>query len=167
MCRERKRATVGNRKKPHTVSKLFDIRWRRNRSVHVVSAHGGVTEDGQASVVAGQPEYPLPTLREDIVKDYDQIVSNSKLDPAKDADAFYVLNVRAKDHNLGKAPEPHPGRRCSHMPYAVSLPFNVFLETHTVPGHIASKVVKLSGQDGPDTNSATLIVWLRYLACQD
>lgn len=117
--------------------------------------------------------------------DYDQIVSNSKLDPAKDADAFYVLNVRAKDQhvapltsyehaltlhphsNLGKAPEPHPGRRCSHMPYAVSLPFNVFLETHTVPGHIASKVVKLSGQDGPDTNSATLIVWLRYLACQD
>lgn len=31
-------------------------------------AHGGVTEDGQASAVASQSEYPPPTLRKDIVK---------------------------------------------------------------------------------------------------
>ncbi|EIW64883.1 Rhodanese-like protein [Trametes versicolor FP-101664 SS1] len=114
-------------------------------------AHGGVTEDGQASAVASQPEYPPTTLRKDIVKDYGQIVSNSKLDPAKEADAFYVLDARAKDRFLGKAPEPRPGLRSGHMPYAVSLPFNAFLETHTVPEHIASKVLKPSGQDGPYT----------------
>ncbi|KAJ8454236.1 hypothetical protein ONZ51_g13149 [Trametes cubensis] len=37
------------------------------------------------------------------------------------------------------------------MPYAISLPFNAFLETHTVPEHIASKVVRPGGQEGPYT----------------
>lgn len=31
-------------------------------------AHGGATEDGQASSVTSQPKYPPPTLRKDIVK---------------------------------------------------------------------------------------------------
>lgn len=39
-----------------------------------------------------------------------------------------------------------------HMPHAISLPFNAFLETHTVPEDIASKVVRSDGKtDGPYT----------------
>ena len=41
---------------------------------------------------------------------------------------------------LGVDPEPRAGLSSGHMPYAVSLPFNAFLETHTVPDHIASKI---------------------------
>jgi thiosulfate/3-mercaptopyruvate sulfurtransferase len=32
---------------------------------------------------------------------------------------------------LGKDPEPRPGLSSGHMPHSLSLPFNVFLKTHT------------------------------------
>ncbi|KAI0374386.1 Rhodanese-like protein [Pilatotrama ljubarskyi] len=114
-------------------------------------AHGGHTEDGEAPTVHMRAKYPQPELNTSVVKDYSQIVANSARDPAQDPDAFYVLDARAKDRFLGKAPEPRAGMRSGHMPYAVSLPFNAFLETHTVPKHIASKVVRPDGSDGSYT----------------
>ncbi|KAI0359183.1 Rhodanese-like protein [Trametes cingulata] len=112
--------------------------------------HGGSTEDGPAPTVHMWANYPPPKLNTSVVKDYDQMVANSRRDPTKETDAFYVLDARAKDRFLGKAPEPRPGLRSGHMPYAVSLPFNAFLETHTVPQHVAN-VVRPDGTDGPYT----------------
>ncbi|KAH9853187.1 Rhodanese-like protein [Lenzites betulinus] len=111
-------------------------------------AHGGPTEEGAVPTIEKQAAYPPPTLNKDVVKDYEQIVANAQADPAKDPDAFYVLDARAKDRFLGKAPEPRAGLRSGHMPHAVSLPFNAFLETHPVPG---DAVVRPGGGDGPYT----------------
>ncbi|KAI0670116.1 Rhodanese-like protein [Trametes maxima] len=130
-------------------------------------AHGDETEAGEAKV-GTEPTYPPPQLNTEVVKgsllqllprkkdphiwaDYDQIVANYQTDPAKDPNAFYVLDARAKGRFTGKDPEPRAGLSSGHMPYAVSLPFNAFLETHTVPEHIASKVVRPDGQTGPYT----------------
>ncbi|KAI0651637.1 Rhodanese-like protein [Trametes meyenii] len=113
-------------------------------------AHGGETEAGEAKV-GTEPTYPVPKLDAEVVKDYDQIVANYQTDPAKDPNAFYVLDARAKGRFTGKDPEPRAGLSSGHMPYAVSLPFNAFLETHTVPEHIASRVVRPDGQTGPYT----------------
>ncbi|KAI0336039.1 Rhodanese-like protein [Cubamyces sp. BRFM 1775] len=115
-------------------------------------AHGGDTEGGEAKVNARVgSRYPPPVLKSELVKNYDQIVANSEVDPAKEPGAFYVLDARAKGRFLGKDPEPRPGLSSGHMPYAISLPFNAFLETHTVPESIASKVVRPGGQEGPYT----------------
>ncbi|KAI0824129.1 Rhodanese-like protein [Trametes gibbosa] len=111
-------------------------------------AHGGSIEDGAGSTVEKHPSYPPPTLNRDVVKDYEQIVSNSRTDPAEDPRAFYVLDARAKDRFLGTAPEPRAGLRSGHMPYSVSLPFNAFLETHTVSG---DAIVRPNVGDGPYT----------------
>ncbi|KAI0757222.1 Rhodanese-like protein [Daedaleopsis nitida] len=102
-------------------------------------AHGGQTEHGKPNDFPPS-EYPTPTLDKETVKDYQQMVSNSRLDPAKDANAFCVLDARPKGRFLGTDPEPRPGLSSGHMPNSVSLPFNLFLETHTVPEHIASKI---------------------------
>ncbi|KAI0639189.1 Rhodanese-like protein [Trametes polyzona] len=115
-------------------------------------AHGGATESGQEPAVAAKPEYPPPNLNKGVVKNYEDIVANSAVDPAQDPDKFYVLDARAKDRFLGKAPEPRPGLPSGHMPYAISLPFNAFLETFTVPPDVAAKVTRPNGQqDGPYT----------------
>ncbi|KAH9890913.1 Rhodanese-like protein [Cubamyces lactineus] len=113
-------------------------------------AHGGDTEDGEANIMV-RSRYNPPTLNSAMVKDYDQIVANSQVDPTKEPNAFYILDARAKGRFLGKDPEPRPGLSSGHMPYAISLPFNAFLETYTVPESVASKVVRPGGQEGPYT----------------
>ncbi|KAI9057187.1 Rhodanese-like protein [Trametes sanguinea] len=114
-------------------------------------AHGNDTEAGEARKVIIAPKYPPPQLNADAVIDYDQIVANSSLDPSEMQDAFYVLDARSRGRFLGKDPEPRPGLSSGHMPYAISLPFNAFLETHNVPEDIASKVVRPDGGDRPYT----------------
>ncbi|RPD81783.1 thiosulfate sulfurtransferase [Lentinus tigrinus ALCF2SS1-7] len=102
-------------------------------------SHGGQTESG-ASENVQSTEYPTPSLIKDVVKDYEQMVANAELNPATNAGAFYVLDARPRGRFLGVDPEPRPGLSSGHMPYAVSLPFSAFVETHTVPEHIASKI---------------------------
>lgn len=41
---------------------------------------------------------------------------------------------------LGSDPEPRPGLSSGHMPHSVSLPFTAFLETHSIPEGVASKI---------------------------
>ncbi|KAI8995326.1 Rhodanese-like protein [Trametes punicea] len=114
-------------------------------------AHSGDTESGEGPKALPKLRYDVPALNADAVKGYDEIVANAELDPAKEPNAFYVLDARSRGRFLGKDPEPRPGLSSGHMPYAISLPFTAFLETHTVPEHLASKVVRPSDQEGPYT----------------
>ncbi|TFK88564.1 Rhodanese-like protein [Polyporus arcularius HHB13444] len=102
-------------------------------------AHGGQTESGESENVRAST-YPTPSLDKDFVKDYEEMTANAELNPATNAGAFYVLDARPRGRFLGVDPEPRPGLSSGHMPYAVSLPFSAFVETHTVPEHIASKI---------------------------
>lgn len=75
--------------------------------------------------------YPAPNLNEDALKSYDQIVSNSKYDPSKNADSALVLDARPRGRFTGTDPEPRPGLSSGHMPHSFSLPYNVFLQKHS------------------------------------
>jgi len=75
--------------------------------------------------------YPTPTLNSDAIRSYEQIVSNSALDPATDLAAELVLDARPKGRFLGSDPEPRPGLSSGHIPHSSSLPFHVFLKKHT------------------------------------
>ncbi|KIL71073.1 hypothetical protein M378DRAFT_96038 [Amanita muscaria Koide BX008] len=75
--------------------------------------------------------YPTPTLNTDATRSYEQIVSNSTLDPATDPTAELVLDARSKGRFLGTDPEPRPGMSSGHIPHSLSLQFNDFLKKHT------------------------------------
>ncbi|KAI0762772.1 Rhodanese-like protein [Fomes fomentarius] len=102
-------------------------------------AHGGQTESGDPPEVT-PAQYPSSSLKQDVVKDYNQMSSNLQFDPAKDPKAFYVLDARSRGRFLGTDPEPRAGLSSGHMPHSISLPFNVFLETHEIPADLAAKV---------------------------
>ncbi|KAH9921955.1 Rhodanese-like protein [Epithele typhae] len=104
-------------------------------------AHGQEYERGEPERIE-ESRYPLPQLDEQAVKDYDQIVANVERDPAKDPDAFYVLDARSSERFLGTSPEPRPGLSSGHMPHSISLPFSHFIESHTIPDDIAAKYTK-------------------------
>lgn len=61
------------------------------------------------------------------------MVANSLQDPASDLAVELVLDARSRGRFLGTDPEPRPGLSSGHIPHSFSLPFNTFLETHTVP----------------------------------
>lgn len=84
---------------------------------------------------------------------YEQVVANSLLNPASDPAVELVVDARSRGRYanfcciayctvcsssitcsfLGTDPEPRPGLSSGHIPHSFSLPFNVFLRTHTVP----------------------------------
>ncbi|KAG9314648.1 Rhodanese-like domain-containing protein [Chiua virens] len=78
--------------------------------------------------------YPTPVLDSVVIRSYQQVVANSLLDPASDSAAELVVDARSHGRFLGSDPEPRPGLSSGHIPHSFSLPFNVFLKTHTVPG---------------------------------
>lgn len=89
-----------------------------------------------------------------LVAGYEQIVENSKMEPAQETDARLVLDARSRgrcvdddpmsslgigahvlySRFLGTDPEPRPGLSSGHMPYSLSLPFSAFLKTNTISG---------------------------------
>ncbi|TBU35034.1 Rhodanese-like protein [Dichomitus squalens] len=103
-------------------------------------AHGGNIEQGEPKVVP-HSKYAAPTLNQEAVKDYEQMVANAELDPSHSPDAYYVLDARSKGRFLGTDPEPRPGLSSGHIPHSISLPFDTFLETHAVPEDIASNII--------------------------
>ncbi|KAF9560216.1 Rhodanese-like protein [Agrocybe pediades] len=64
------------------------------------------------------------------IRNYEQIVSNSQLDPATDAKSEIVLDARPNGRFTGKDPEPRPGLSSGHIPHSFSLTFNLFLQKH-------------------------------------
>jgi len=77
--------------------------------------------------------YPTPTLDKETVKSYEQMVSNSLRNPSADPGAGLVVDARSRGRYLGTDPEPRPGLSSGHIPHSFSLPFNVFLQTHSSP----------------------------------
>ncbi|EGN99605.1 hypothetical protein SERLA73DRAFT_151902 [Serpula lacrymans var. lacrymans S7.3] len=75
--------------------------------------------------------YPSPVYDKDVIKSYDQMVSNSNLTPSSDPSAELVLDARSRGRYLGTDPEPRPGLSSGHIPHSFSLPFNTFLQTNT------------------------------------
>ncbi|KAI1797677.1 Rhodanese-like protein [Ganoderma leucocontextum] len=101
-------------------------------------SHGGVTQHEQQKMM--RSKYATPTSNERAVKNYEQMVENAELNPAENAEAYYVLDARSKGRFLGTDPEPRPGLSSGHVPHSISLPFTAFLETHNIPEDVASKL---------------------------
>nr|VWO96643.1 Sulfurtransferase [Ganoderma boninense] len=57
-------------------------------------SHGGTTQREQQKFM--HAKYAMPTLDTKAVKDYKEMVKNTKLDPAENAEAYYVLDARSK-----------------------------------------------------------------------
>ncbi|KXN84786.1 putative 3-mercaptopyruvate sulfurtransferase [Leucoagaricus sp. SymC.cos] len=95
----------------------------------------------------GEPEQPRttsyvkPELKDHFIRDYEQMVSNSLLDPTTNSRAGIVLDARPKERQVTELrfisssslspPEPRPGLSSGHMPHSFSLPFNTFLQKQT------------------------------------
>ncbi|KDR84757.1 hypothetical protein GALMADRAFT_233083 [Galerina marginata CBS 339.88] len=73
--------------------------------------------------------YPIPELKE-VIRSYDQIVSNSQYDPSINSTSEIVLDARPKGRFTGNDPEPRPGLSSGHIPHSFSLTFNLFLQKH-------------------------------------
>ncbi|KAF8624890.1 hypothetical protein AX15_005758 [Amanita polypyramis BW_CC] len=92
-------------------------------------SEGLEVEEGTPSQVE-KATYPTPVLNTNAIRSYEQVVANSVLDPATDPVAELVLDARPRGRYLGTDPEPRPGLSSGHIPYSLSLPFNVFLKKH-------------------------------------
>ncbi|KAJ7630706.1 Rhodanese-like domain-containing protein [Roridomyces roridus] len=78
-----------------------------------------------------ETKYPIPSLDADVIKSYEQMVSNSTLVPLQTPGAELVLDARSRGRYLGMDPEPRPGLSSGHIPNSFSLPFNLFLQNTT------------------------------------
>ncbi|KAF8649783.1 hypothetical protein AX16_005549 [Volvariella volvacea WC 439] len=89
-------------------------------------AEGFPTESGESrkSLLA---TYPPPTLFTGAIRNYEQVVENSKRD-MNDPAGELVLDARSHGRYTGKDPEPRPGLASGHIPNSFSLPFNTFLK---------------------------------------
>ncbi|KAG8220095.1 Rhodanese-like domain-containing protein [Butyriboletus roseoflavus] len=77
--------------------------------------------------------YPTPVLDGASIRSYEQVVANSLLNPASDPAVELVVDARSRGRFLATDPDPRPGLSSGHIPHSFSLPFDVFLKTHTVP----------------------------------
>ncbi|TFY72640.1 hypothetical protein EVG20_g372 [Dentipellis fragilis] len=96
-----------------------------------LSTHGGPLADVEKST------YPLPSLNDDAIRSYSQVVDNSAYDLSAQPIAELVLDARSRGRYTGEDPEPRPGLPSGHIPSSFSLPFNAFLATNTVPNSTA------------------------------
>ncbi|KAG8903373.1 hypothetical protein FRB99_003395 [Tulasnella sp. 403] len=90
---------------------------------------GYPTESGNPKV----PEravYPAPILNKGFIRDYEQIVQNSKA-PAPTAEV--VLDARSHGRFTGKDPEPRPSLSSGHIPNSLSLPFTDLVTPQATP----------------------------------
>ncbi|KAI6136914.1 Rhodanese-like domain-containing protein [Pisolithus sp. B1] len=68
--------------------------------------------------------YPTPIL--DKTVPYEQVVTNSMLDPTLDPSAELLVDARTRGRFIGTDPEPRPGLSSGHIPHSFSLPFNAY-----------------------------------------
>ncbi|KAG8984478.1 hypothetical protein FRB90_005304, partial [Tulasnella sp. 427] len=100
-------------------------------------------------------KYPAPTLKEDFVRSYEQIVKAT----AGGDGSTVVLDARPNGRFTGKDPEPRPGLSSGHMPSSRSLPFSNLLArqqgssasaytTLLAPSALLSEIEKAVGPSG-------------------
>ncbi|CAG8508238.1 17947_t:CDS:2 [Funneliformis caledonium] len=74
--------------------------------------------------------YKTPTLRKEVVRNYEDIRRNINEGP--DSSNFeQVIDARPEARFKGIAPEPRPGLPSGHMPYSYSVPFNSIIDPKT------------------------------------
>ncbi|KAJ3771546.1 Rhodanese-like domain-containing protein [Lentinula raphanica] len=104
--------------------------------------NGGLPHwDAQSFTVDNSPptppsqksRYTLPEPDRNAVRNYEQMVANSALDPSTSVEAELVLDARSAGRFSGNDPEPRPGLSSGHIPNSFSLPFTSFLKTETGP----------------------------------
>jgi thiosulfate/3-mercaptopyruvate sulfurtransferase len=130
----------------------------------------GFPVEKKPPVETKKSHYPTPTFDKDTVRSrethsdvklnrlshlnlgYQQMLSNSCLNPSVDSNAELVVDARSRvrqvplldrftfaDTNLfdfrylGTDPEPRPGLSSGHIPHSLNIPFTSFLQTHTSP----------------------------------
>jgi len=84
-------------------------------------------------VKAKTGQYPTPKFDAETVRSYQQMVSNSRLNPSVDSSAEIVIDARSRGRYLGTDREPRPGLSSGHIPHSFSIPFTSFLQTHSSP----------------------------------
>jgi len=77
-------------------------------------------------------QYPTPKFNKATIRSYQQMVSNSCLNPSLDSSEI-VVDARSRGRYLGTEPEPRPGLPSGHIPHSISIPFTSFLQTHLSP----------------------------------
>jgi len=126
-------------------------------------SEGFPVEEGLPSP-APKSSYPTPSLDMNAIRNYEQIVANSALDPSTDPSVELVLDARSKGRYLGVDPEPRPGLSSGHIPNSLSLPFQVFLSKHTgADGAAYTSIVPPSElqkalEDAIGTERASLVI---------
>ncbi|CAI2172395.1 18063_t:CDS:2 [Funneliformis geosporum] len=74
--------------------------------------------------------YKTPTLRKEVVRNYEDIRRN--INDGPDSSNFeQVIDARPEARFEGIAPEPRPGLSSGHMPYSYSVPFNSIIDPNT------------------------------------
>ncbi|KAG9049056.1 hypothetical protein FS837_011329 [Tulasnella sp. UAMH 9824] len=118
---------------------------------------GRPTESGPLkSIEPGK--YPAPALKEDFVRDYEQIVKAT----TSGGESTLVLDARPNGRFTGKDPEPRPNLSSGHMPSSRSLAFSNLLArqqssssdssytTLLEPSSLLSEIEKVVGERGLD-----------------
>lgn len=95
--------------------------------------HEGLPIESNSPTMIPSSHYAPPHFDVRSIRDYQQIVENSSLDPQTNPDAEIVLDARAHGRYLGTVPEPRPGLSSGHIPNSFSLPFNLFLQKQGTP----------------------------------
>ncbi|KAF8328195.1 uncharacterized protein EI90DRAFT_2974671 [Cantharellus anzutake] len=76
-------------------------------------------------------DYPEPELSTNWLRNYEDMKVNATAAPSESNNHELVLDARAAPRFHGTAPEPRPGLPSGHIPYSISLPFDILLETVT------------------------------------
>ncbi|KAJ3546989.1 hypothetical protein NMY22_g1833 [Coprinellus aureogranulatus] len=92
----------------------------------------GLPVDTEPPATPQRVDYPVPSPNpSQYVRNYEDIVANSALNPKDNVEVELVLDARSRGRYLGTDPEPRPGLSSGHIPNSVSLPFNQFLRKNT------------------------------------
>jgi thiosulfate/3-mercaptopyruvate sulfurtransferase len=93
----------------------------------------GFPIETQTPAEVERSNYPMPTFDAETIRSYEQMVSNASQNPSTDPTAELVVDARSHGRYLGIDPEPRPGLSSGHIPHSFSLPFGIFLQTHSSP----------------------------------
>jgi len=93
-----------------------------------------VEESDHTSLAASRTSvYPSVEIVPTKIRDYDQMMANSS-SPLHVSDSVeLVLDARSRGRWAGTDPEPRPNMPSGHIPHSLSLPFNMLLETQSLP----------------------------------
>lgn len=105
-------------------------------------AAGLDTEDGRMRSSHDACQYPVPELRQGLIRSYDEMMNNARMGPRGQT----VLDARPAGRFAGSAPEPRPGLSSGHIPNSFSLPATQLLDNHTDPSDSNRTFTTIKGQ---------------------